>query len=221
VTVEPLFDEPLFDEPLFDEPLFDEQGLVAGIVQDAATGRVLMLGWLNQESLRLTRDTGTVHFWSRSRRQMWMKGETSGNTLELVDIALDCDRDALLLRVRPAGPTCHTGTTSCFDDQEAAALQGFSGLEDLWAVIAERAAARPDGSYTVELLDGGVDAVGRKVTEEATEVLLAAKDHAMGSGSDERVAEEAADLLYHLLVLLAERDITPETVLAALRARSG
>jgi phosphoribosyl-ATP pyrophosphohydrolase/phosphoribosyl-AMP cyclohydrolase len=200
---------------------FDDRGLVPGIIQDAATGRVLMLGWLSEESLRLTRETGRVHFWSRSRRRLWMKGETSGNTLELVDIAMDCDRDALLLRVRPGGPTCHTGATSCFDAQDPTALQGFAALEDLWQVIAQRASDRPAGSYTVELLDGGVDATGRKVTEEATEVLLAAKDHAAGTASDARVVEEAADLVYHLLVLLAERGIGPEAMLAELRARSG
>ena len=127
---------------------FDDQGLVAGIVQDAATGRVLMLGWLNEESLRLTEETKKVHFWSRSRATLWMKGETSGNTLELVDLAVDCDGDALLLRVAPAGPTCHTGAVSCFDAELGAfpEAQGFAGLEDLWAVIASRAATRPDGS---------------------------------------------------------------------------
>lgn len=202
---------------------FDDQGLVAGIVQDAATGRVLMLGWLNEESLRLTEETKKVHFWSRSRATLWMKGETSGNTLELVDLAVDCDGDALLLRVAPAGPTCHTGAVSCFDAELGAfpEAQGFAGLEDLWAVIASRAATRPDGSYTVSLLDGGVDAAGRKVAEEATEVLLAAKDHAAGTGAAARLAEEAADLVYHLLVLLAERDVAPSAVLDELRARAG
>lgn len=200
---------------------FDDGGLVPGIVQDATTGRVLMLGWLSEESLRLTEETGRVHFWSRSRAALWMKGETSGNTLELVDLTVDCDGDALLLRVVPAGPTCHTGTVSCFDEDAAHQIGGFAALEDLWAVIASRAASRPEGSYTVRLLDGGVDAAGRKLTEEATEVLIAAKDHAAGAGTDARVAEEAADLVYHLLVLLAEREIDPATVIAELRTRAG
>lgn len=202
---------------------FGADGLVAGIVQDVSTGRVLMLGWLNDESLRLTEETRKVHFWSRSRSSLWMKGETSGNTLALVDIAVDCDGDAVLLRVQPAGPTCHTGAASCFDAHADAPveLQGFAALEDLWSVIASRAATRPQGSYTVSLLEGGVDAAGRKVAEEATEVLLAAKDHAAGAGSAGRVAEEVADLVYHLLVLLAERDVSPSMVLDELRSRAG
>jgi phosphoribosyl-ATP pyrophosphohydrolase/phosphoribosyl-AMP cyclohydrolase len=193
---------------------FDEAGLVPGIIQDADTGRVLMLGYLNAESLRLTAQTGFVTFWSRSRRELWRKGETSGNTLAVVDIAADCDGDALLIRARPAGPTCHTGAVSCFGDAKD---RSFAELDTLWAVIASRAAERPPGSYTTALLEGGVDAVGRKVTEEATEVLLAAKDNAVGAGN--RVAEEAADLVYHLLVLLAERNTTPSDVLEELATR--
>jgi phosphoribosyl-ATP pyrophosphohydrolase/phosphoribosyl-AMP cyclohydrolase len=201
------------------EVRFGEDGLVAGIVQDAATGRVLMLGYLNTESLDLTRRTGEVHFWSRSRAELWRKGDTSGNTLHVVDIAVDCDSDALLIRAAPAGPTCHTGAVSCFDaDMTPAAETGFAALGDLWRVISSRAIERPDGSYTVNLLDGGVDAVSRKVAEEATEVVLAAKDHATG-GPAERVAEEAADLLYHLLVLLAERGVEPQAVIDVLAAR--
>lgn len=207
---------------MIDTLQFDDRGLVPGVVQDAATGRVLMLGWLNEESLRRTIETGFVHFWSRSRHSLWMKGESSGNTLSLVDVAADCDSDALLLRVRPAGPTCHTGARSCFDtDLDATqAIQGFATLEDLWAVVAERAEQRPEGSYTTLLLDGGVDAVARKVTEEATEVLLAAKDHAAGTGPGERIAEEAADLVYHLLVLMAERGLSPAAMLDELRSRA-
>jgi phosphoribosyl-ATP pyrophosphohydrolase/phosphoribosyl-AMP cyclohydrolase len=195
---------------------FDNAGLVPGIVQDDATGRVLMLGYLNAESLRLTAETGFVTFWSRSRGELWRKGETSGNTLAVVDIGLDCDGDALLIRARPAGPTCHTGAVSCFVGG-APPDRSFAELDALWAVIAERAEHRPPGSYTTSLLEGGVDTVGRKVTEEATEVLLAAKDHAAGAG--QRVAEEAADLIYHLLVLLAERDVPPEEVLEELAGR--
>lgn len=199
-----------------DRPLrFDSQGLVPGIVQDAVTGRVLMLGYLNDESLRLTRETGFVHFWSRSRGELWRKGDTSGNTLRVVDVAIDCDGDALLIKAEPAGPTCHTGAVSCFEGGDPG--RSFAELDELWRVISSRAAQRPAGSYTTSLLEGGVDAVGRKVTEEATEVLLAAKDHAAGTGN--RVAEETADLVYHLLVLLAERDVAPAEVLEELASR--
>ena len=197
---------------------FDANGLVPGIVQDARTGRVLMVAYLNEESLGLTRETGEVHFWSRSRREIWRKGATSGNTLTVVDISGDCDADALLIQAIPAGPSCHTGAESCFDTPEI--VQDSLVPAGLWLVIVARMADRPEGSYTTALLDGGVDAVGRKLTEEATEVLLAAKDHSAGTGSTERVAEEAADLVYHLLVLLAERGLSPADVAAVLEARS-
>ena len=177
-----------------------------------------MVAYLNEESLGLTRETGEVHFWSRSRREIWRKGATSGNTLTVAGIGVDCDGDALLIQAIPAGPACHTGADSCFDppgpDSDSLAPP------ELWPVIVDRAADRPEGSYTAALLDGGVDAVGRKLTEEATEVLLAAKDHAAGTGSAERVSEEAADLVYHLLVLLAERGLSPGDVATVLRNRS-
>jgi phosphoribosyl-ATP pyrophosphohydrolase/phosphoribosyl-AMP cyclohydrolase len=197
---------------------FDSDGLAPGIVQDARTGRVLMVACLNEESLGLTRETGEVHFWSRSRREIWRKGATSGNTLTVTRISVDCDRDALLIQAIPAGPACHTGAESCFDHPETA----WPALTppELWPAIVTRAAERPEGSYTAALLDGGVDTVSRKLTEEATEVLLAAKDHAAGTGSSERVAEEAADLVYHLLVLLAQRGLSPGDVSAVLQARS-
>jgi phosphoribosyl-ATP pyrophosphohydrolase/phosphoribosyl-AMP cyclohydrolase len=168
--------------------------------------------------------TGDVHFHSRSRDRLWRKGETSGNVLRLVDLAVDCDGDALLVTVDPEGPTCHRETRSCFDADGAPAdpsTQGFAWLETLWSTIASRATERPAGSYTTSLLDGGVDAVGRKVTEEATEVLIAAKDDAVAStpATLEALAGEAADLLYHALVLLAERDLAPQTVIQTLRAR--
>jgi phosphoribosyl-ATP pyrophosphohydrolase/phosphoribosyl-AMP cyclohydrolase len=197
---------------------FDSEGLVPGVVQDARTGRVLMVAYLSEESLELTRQTGEVHFWSRSRREIWRKGATSGSTLTVTGISVDCDGDALLIQAIPAGPACHTGAESCFGApgvvKEALITPG------LWPVIVARMADRPEGSYTAALLDGGVDAVGRKLTEEATEVLLAAKDHAAGTGSSERVAEEAADLVYHLLVLLAERGLSPADVATVLRERS-
>ena len=199
---------------------FDGAGLVPGIVQDSRTGRVLMLAYLNEESLGLTRETGEVHFWSRSRREIWRKGATSGNTMTVTAITKDCDGDALLIQVIPSGPACHTGAVSCFDHPET--VWASLTPPELWPAIVTRAADRPEGSYTAALLDGGVDTVSRKLTEEATEVLLAAKDHAAGTGSAERVSEEAADLVYHLLVLLAERGLSPGDVAAVLQAeRSG
>ncbi len=206
------------------EPRYGADGLVTAVIQDVADGRVLMVGHMDAEALAATRTTGEVHFHSRSRDRLWRKGETSGHVLRLVDLALDCDDDALLVTVEPVGPTCHRGVRSCFDADEAPAertTQGFAWLETLWSTIAARAAERPTGSYTGALLDGGVDAVGRKVTEEATEVLLAAKDDAVASSPATRdaLAGETADLLYHALVLLAERDLAPADVLATLRER--
>ena len=204
---------------------FGPDGLVLAVVQDAVDGRVLMVAYMDREALDATLATGEVHFHSRSRDRLWRKGEESGNILRLTGIAADCDADALLVTAEPAGPTCHRGTRSCFDAEGApaeAAAQGFAWLEALWSTIASRAAERPQGSYTTSLLDGGVDAVGRKVTEEATELLLAAKDDATASdrsGTRARVAEEAADLLYHSLVLLAERDVNASEVVRVLRDR--
>jgi phosphoribosyl-ATP pyrophosphohydrolase/phosphoribosyl-AMP cyclohydrolase len=203
---------------------YGQDGLVTGVVQDAADGRVLMVGHLDAEALEATLATGEVHFHSRSRDRLWRKGETSGHLLRLRSMAVDCDGDALLLMVDPIGPTCHRETRSCFDPAGAPAdrtTQGFGWLETLWSTIAARAAERPAGSYTTSLLDGGVDAAGRKVTEEATEVLLAAKDDAVASSAATRaaLAGETADLLYHALVLLAERELTPADVIATLRAR--
>ncbi len=214
---------------------WDDRGLVAGVVQDAADGRVLMVGWLDAEALAATLESGEVHFHSRSRGRLWRKGETSGHVLRLRGLAVDCDGDALLLTVDPVGPTCHREERSCFDADgtadpgpPATTRQGFVFLESLWATIADRAATRPDGSYTVRLLDGGVDLAGRKVAEEATEVLLAAKNDeaAEAAGADRTgtraaLEGEAADLVYHALVLLAERGLAPSAVLATLRARHG
>ncbi len=206
------------------EVRFGTDGLVPAIVQDAADGRVLMLAWMDAEALAATLETREVHFHSRSRDRLWRKGETSGNILRLVDLAVDCDGDALLVTTDPLGPTCHRGTRSCFDPAGAPAertTQGFAWLETLWSTIASRAAERPSGSYTTSLLDGGVDAVGRKVTEEATELLIAAKNDSAASTSTTRDAMtgEAADLIYHALVLFAERDLPPAEVIAMLRSR--
>ncbi|MFL5960418.1 MAG: bifunctional phosphoribosyl-AMP cyclohydrolase/phosphoribosyl-ATP diphosphatase HisIE [Gaiellaceae bacterium] len=172
------------------------------IVQEAASGRVLMLAWMNEEAERLTRETGEAWFWSRSREELWHKGATSGNTLRVLELRDDCDGDALLLRVEPSGPACHTGSLSCF-------------APELWRTIAERARTRPAGSYTVELLAGGAGPVARKVGEEAVELTVAALDE-----SDERVVEEAADLVYHLYVLLAARGLDVAQVEDELRARA-
>lgn len=208
---------------------FGPDGLVPVVAQDARDGRILMVAYMDAEALAATIETGDVHFHSRSRDRLWRKGETSGNVLRVVAMAVDCDGDALLASVEPAGPTCHRGTGTCFDLDGTPAdtpLQGFASLEGLWTTIAERSATRPEGSYTAELLAGGVDAAGRKITEEATEMLLAARDDAEAerSGTDrtrtgEALAGEAADLLYHALVLLAERGLEPRTALDVLAAR--
>ncbi len=200
------------------EVSFDSDGLIPGVIQDAATGQVLMVGYLNEQSLALTEETGRVHFWSRSRRELWEKGATSGNYLQVVDITVDCDRDAILITARPEGPTCHTGASSCF----AAARddQGFGHLERLWDTIQRRIAAPSPESYTAKLANAGPDLTGRKLVEEATETLVAAKNHASGNGPPERVIEESADVLYHLLALLAERGISARAVIEELADRA-
>ncbi len=176
--------------------------LRAAIVQDAADGRVLMLAWMDEEAFRRTRETGEAWFWSRSRRRLWHKGETSGNTLAVEEIRDDCDGDAILLRVRPNGPACHTGSRSCFAPW-------------LWRRVAERARERPAGSYVVKLLDAGPAAAARKIGEEGVEAALA------GAGeSDERLIEELADLWFHSYVLLAARGLDPDDVEAELRRRA-
>lgn len=180
---------------------WDDQGLVAVIVQDTRTDTVLMLGYANEEALERTMDTGLVHFWSRSRDELWQKGATSGNTLAVESVNVDCDSDAVLIRASPAGPTCHTGRTSCF-----AAKATPSGIQQLWNTINARLREPTEGSYTASLLAGGTDNVARKVIEESGEVVLAAKNHENG-GEPDRVIQESADLVYHLLVLLAERGL--------------
>jgi phosphoribosyl-AMP cyclohydrolase / phosphoribosyl-ATP pyrophosphohydrolase len=209
---------------------YGADGLAPAVVQDAGDGRVLMVAWMDAEALDATLATGEVHFHSRSRGRLWRKGETSGNVLKLHAIATDCDDDAILVTAEPAGPTCHRGTRSCFDADgapAAATTQGFAWLEQLWSTIADRAERRPQGSYTTQLLDGGVDTASRKVAEEATEVVIAAKNDAAAenAGSDrtetrKELTGEVADLLYHSLVALAERGLEPADVIGALRARS-
>lgn len=197
---------------------FDERGLLPAIVQDARTRRVLMMAWMDTEALEATLETGFAHFHSRSRNELWKKGETSGNTLSVIEMGMDCDNDALLVMAEPAGPSCHTGTRSCWDTEATDREPGFADLERLWATIDDRAEQRPEGSYTTTLLDDG-DLAVRKVTEEAVEVLMAARDHARGEATDARLAEEMADLIYHLLVVAAERQISPALVIETLASR--
>ena len=207
---------------------YGTEGLVAAVAQDVADGRVLMVAWQDAEAIEASLATGELHFHSRSRGRLWKKGETSGNVLRIRTATLDCDGDALLWTVDPVGPACHTGARSCFDSEPGASMpQGFGWLEQLWATIAERAATRPEGSYTARLLQRGVDGPGRKVAEEAVEVLMAAKDDAVAQATNapERdqgpLAGEMADLVYHLLVLAAERGLPPAQLIATLRERHG
>jgi phosphoribosyl-ATP pyrophosphohydrolase/phosphoribosyl-AMP cyclohydrolase len=184
------------------EITFDEHGLVPCIVQDWRTGEVLTLAYMNAEALRRTRESGEMHFYSRSRSEQWHKGETSGNTQALKAIRYDCDANALLALVEPAGPACHTGERSCFYRGDTAPAAPFETLPILERTIAQRDAARPEGSYTARLL-GDPELAGAKVEEEADEVVRAAREE-----SDERLAEEAADVLYHVAVLLRGRGLT-------------
>jgi phosphoribosyl-AMP cyclohydrolase / phosphoribosyl-ATP pyrophosphohydrolase len=181
---------------------FDERGLIPCVVQDWRTGEVLTVAYMNAEALRRTRETGEMHFFSRSRNELWHKGATSGNTQSLKAIRYDCDGDALLALVEPAGPACHTGERTCFHHGELEPEAPHEVLPTLERTIAARARTRPDGSYTAKLLDD--PALARaKVEEEAEEVARAA-----GEESDERLAEEAADVIYHLAVLLRGRGLT-------------
>jgi phosphoribosyl-ATP pyrophosphohydrolase/phosphoribosyl-AMP cyclohydrolase len=204
------------------EPTYDERGLVPCIVQDAATGTVLMLAWMNAEALQRTRDTGEVHFWSRSRKALWKKGETSGNTLALVELRLDCDGDAVLVRAHPAGPTCHTGATSCFFHRDAGGDDAIDDgppppiLHRLEQVIAARRASTADKSYTRSLLDAGMPKILAKIAEEHGE--LAAE---LPAGDAAKVVHETADLIFHIMVGLAARGIPIEAIFAELARRFG
>jgi phosphoribosyl-ATP pyrophosphohydrolase/phosphoribosyl-AMP cyclohydrolase len=191
--------------------VFGADGLIPAVVQDRASGDVLMVAYANAEALSLTARTGQAHFWSRTRKALWRKGETSGNTLTVASMHRDCDGDAVLMTVDPAGPACHTGSRTCFGS-DAVTLAG--GLGELERVIAGRATADPSESYTARLLSRGLDHTLKKVGEEATEVVLAAKGE-----SDERVAEECADLVYHLMVTLAHRRLPLARVLEVLATR--
>ncbi len=190
---------------------YDDRGLLPAIAQDEASGAVLMLAWADREAVERTLATGEAHFWSRSRRELWHKGATSGNTLQVVEVLTDCDRDTLLLRVRPAGPACHRGTRSCFEPNAASLELGW-----LWRVLEAR---RDDGgkaSYTARLLAEGLPRAAQKVGEEAVETVIAS----LGSeGDPQAVVEEGADLLYHLLVLLMAAGVEPGRLAAELQKR--
>jgi phosphoribosyl-ATP pyrophosphohydrolase/phosphoribosyl-AMP cyclohydrolase len=220
---------------------FDANGLIPAIVQDASSRQVLMLGYMDAEALRRTVASGQVWFWSRSRGQLWHKGETSGNFLNVRGVRVDCDGDALLVEAEPVGPTCHTGAVSCFfgdlpaeiadpapaaeagspalaavpggvgvdsaaTPEDASALDGRT-VEALFAVIEERQRLRPEGSYVVKLLDAGVDRIAKKIGEEATEVVIAAKN-----GDHGEITWEVADLWFHSLVLLASSGLRPADI---------
>ena len=200
---------------------YDEKGLVPAIVQDAATNEVLTLAYMNKESLNLSIEKGETVFFSRSRNELWHKGETSGNTQKITDIKYDCDQDALVVRVIPAGPACHTGAVSCFNEtiyQNKEAGQSIptdvTFLAKLENLIAERKAEMPEGSYTTYLFEKGVDKILKKVGEESAEVIIAAKNR-----DPEELSMESADLLYHLFVLLQEQELPFQSVLNVLRDR--
>lgn len=191
------------------EPAFDERGLVPAIVQDAGTGAVLMLGYMDREALDATVRTGEVHFHSRSRERLWKKGETSGNVLHLVDLALDCDADALLVRAHPSGPVCHTGAATCFSRTNDESLGRF--VSELAALLRQRRRELPQGSYSADLFRRGRTAITSKLVEEAVEAALAAEQEGR-----ERAVSELTDLLYVMLLLATDLEIAPDEVRASL-----
>ncbi|MDX2043212.1 MAG: bifunctional phosphoribosyl-AMP cyclohydrolase/phosphoribosyl-ATP diphosphatase HisIE [Acidobacteriota bacterium] len=226
---------------------FDEQGLIPSIVQDDATGEVLMVAYMNAESLARTMQTGQTWFWSRSRQQLWHKGATSGHTQQVTDIRLDCDGDALLVRVNPNGPACHTGERTCFyrgvnetdpprepagkssvihqaDSPlslvNVAALDLGILLQDLYRLIQERKDQLPEGSYTTYLFNAGLDKILKKVGEESAETIIAAKN-ASDAGTRKLLSGEISDLLYHLLVLMVEREVSLQDISNELSHRAG
>ncbi|MFE8701579.1 bifunctional phosphoribosyl-AMP cyclohydrolase/phosphoribosyl-ATP diphosphatase HisIE [Cytobacillus sp. FJAT-54145] len=200
---------------------FDEKGLIPAIVQDSVTKEVLTLAYMNKESLEKSLETRETWFYSRSRQELWHKGATSGNTQKIVDMKYDCDQDSLVVLVEPAGPACHTGTTSCFTESffeatgsTTSSLSDYQILKSLEEVIKKRELERPEGAYTTYLFEKGVDKILKKVGEEASEVIIAAKNR-----DGEELKWEAADLLYHLLVLLEEQKLPFKEVLKVLKKR--
>lgn len=200
---------------------FDEKGLIPVIVQDAGSKTVLTLAYMNEESLQKSLATKETWFWSRSRQQLWHKGETSGHTQRIVSMRYDCDGDALVVMVEPNGPACHTGAYSCFSqevltetDDESVQADRFAILSELEELIAAREAERPEGSYTTYLFEKGVDKILKKVGEEAAEVIIAAKNR-----SREELRYEASDLIFHLMVLLREQKLPLDEVLTELQRR--
>jgi len=197
----------------FEEIRFDERGLIPAIVQNAATREVLTLAYMNRESLQRTIETKQTWFWSRSRNELWHKGATSGNTQQVVSLALDCDRDAIIVMVNPAGPACHTGAVSCFDVGTRPDDLGPL-LDQLYELIQSRERERPDGSYTTYLFEEGLDKILKKLGEESAETIIAAKND-----DDERLTAEVSDLVYHLLVVLVARGVSLSQVAEELGER--
>ncbi len=189
-----------------DDLKFDEKGLIPAIVQDADSGRVLTLAYMNRESLGISLERRLTCFWSRSRQELWLKGETSGNYQHIVSITADCDHDALLVRVHPDGPACHLGTASCFENPLLIGEEAFS-LDGLYALLTDRKAQLPEGSYTSYLFQKGIDKILKKVGEECTEVIVAGK-----GGERAETVYEIADLAYHVMVLMVEMGIRPEEI---------
>ncbi len=194
---------------------FDERGLIPAIVMDAVTKRVLMLAYMNEESLRISMEKELTCFWSRSRQELWLKGETSGNYQHIVSITADCDRDTLLVLVEPDGPACHLGTESCFEYPvfQSAEREDFS-LRGLYELLQGRKAELPEGSYTTYLFEKGLDKILKKVGEECTEVIIAGK-----AQDKKETVYEIADLAYHVMVLMVEAGITPEDIHRELASR--
>ncbi len=196
---------------------FDDNGLVPAIVQDARTKEVLTLAYMNEESLEKTKQTGETWFYSRSRQELWHKGATSGNTQRVMSITADCDQDALVVSVIPNGPACHTGARSCFNEtvvenEKVASVEAITRLEQ---VIKTRFVEKPEGAYTTYLFEKGVDKIGKKIGEEATEVVIAAKNN-----DAEELSMEAADLIYHLMVMLENQKVPFANVLEILEQRA-
>lgn len=191
---------------------YDDRGLLPVIAQDEGSGAVLMVAWADREAVEKTLETGEAHFWSRSRQELWHKGATSGNTLEVVEVLADCDRDTLLLRVRPAGPACHRGTRTCFEPNPAQLELGW-----LWRVLETRKGADAEASYTARLLAAGLPRIAQKVGEEAVETVIAGLTSEPGNRG--ALVEEGADLLYHLLVLLLAAGVEPSQLAAELAKR--